>query len=370
MLTVASGERLFRNMNPIENRPPCYGCHTAEDRINGVLITDFSMADIDRHLAQDLRESLLLSAAAIATTILVVNVMMSRVVISRLQRFLETIRLFGRGDLTQRAMLIGGDEISQIADSFNRMADGLQEKDQENVRLYQELQRKEALRGHLLSKLISAQEEERRRVARELHDEFAQTLTAFVMSMEAAEESEGLADESTAEILRRTRALASRTLEQTRRLILDLRPIALDDLGLISAIRWYAERHLEVQGVAVEVKVEGDGRRLPPEVEAPLFRIVQESISNVARHADAQRVEITLAFKDGAVSVIVQDDGRGFDPATIVTSAGTTEGLGILGMQERAALLGGSLTIDSKPGDGTRLFVDVPVDDVDEAGEA
>ncbi len=156
------------------------------------------------------------------------------------------------------------------------------------------------------------------------------------------------------------KALAGRTLDSIHRLILDLRPSVLDDLGLTSAIRWIAESRLESLGIDLDFAVVGQERRLTPEVEITLFRIGQEAISNIARHAEASSVDVELEFGQTCIRLKVEDNGRGF--AFDETRSGS---FGLRGMKERAALLDGILSIDSKPGNGTRITVQIPVADRD-----
>ncbi|MDE3087909.1 MAG: HAMP domain-containing protein [Chloroflexota bacterium] len=370
IFTNPQGERVFRNCNPILNQPECQGCHSAQDRFNGVLITDLSMTPIDDSLSADLRTNVLWSSMAILATILAVNTLMSRMVVTKLERLVETIKQIARGDLSQRVRVQGSDEIGELADSFNRMAEGLGEKAQlqmqvverteELEHLNEELRRKETLRGQLLVKLITAQEEERKRIARELHDQLGQALSAMTMGMEAAERALPPELDALKERLVRAKSLATRALEQTHELILDLRPIALDDLGLTAAMRSYAEEHLMPRGVDVQVTVQGTTRRLSPELEIALFRIVQEAVNNIANHAAAQHVQIGLEYRALWVQVIVQDDGRGFDPATVLGASNGKHGFGLLGMQERATLADGTFDIASLPGRGTRITITMP----------
>jgi signal transduction histidine kinase len=371
IFTTAQGEHVFRNCNPVRNQPECQSCHGTQAQYNGVLITDLSMQPVDESLAADLRTNVLWSLGVILATILTVNALMSRMVVTRLERLVQAIKQFSRGDLSQRVRVQSSDEIGELSASFNRMAEGLSEKagleqkdlerTQELERLYGELRHKEALRGQLLEKLITAQEEERKRIARDLHDQLGQALSAMTMGMEAAENALPPQLDGLRERLGHSKALATRALEQTHEMILDLRPIVLDDLGLIAAIRSYAEEHLEARGLSVELIVRGTQRRLSPELEIALFRIVQEAITNIAHHANAQRVALTLEFRDSLVEVVVQDDGRGFDPRTVFDGANSSQGLGLLGMQERAILAEGTFQIDSQPGHGTRLVITIPV---------
>ena len=230
----------------------------------------------------------------------------------------------------------------------------------ENALLYEEVQRKEALRGHLLKRAITAQEEERKRVARELHDAFAQTLTALIMSLEAAEGAIPTELVAVRRHLDRTRKLTAQTLQETRQLIVELRPTLLDDLGLVPAIRWYARLVLEPHDVETKIAVRGDTRCLPPEIETALFRIAQESLSNVARHAEATRVRIVVRYMPDTVSLEVADDGKGFDAGVVLDPDDPTGSLGLMGIQERVFLAGGTLMIDSHPGTGTTIAVTIP----------
>lgn len=230
----------------------------------------------------------------------------------------------------------------------------------ENVRLFQEVRVKEAHRGALLSKLISAHEDERRRIARELHDEVSQSLTGLMMSITAAE---GIRDPaSLQQRLSTTYQSAEATLEEVRKLIHDLRPTALDDLGLVSAVRVHARNLLETAGLTLTFEASGFGhRRLPAAVETTVFRVAQEAITNIARHAHAGAATVRLMLKDGLLTLRVEDNGVGFDPAQ-VTGRPEDRRLGILGMQERATLVGGDLRIDSQPGRGTRVLMTVAID--------
>jgi signal transduction histidine kinase len=144
------------------------------------------------------------------------------------------------------------------------------------------------------------------------------------------------------------------------RLILDLRPSVLDDLGLLSAIRWYAERYLQPRGISVRCEFERLEGRLPPAFETAVFRVCQEAMSNIARHAQAETVLVQARAEGGALVVEIEDDGRGFDPAEVARQTGRPH-FGLLGIRERVELLGGKLVVDSAPGRGTRLHVEVPL---------
>ena len=229
----------------------------------------------------------------------------------------------------------------------------------ENAQLYRELQMKEQLRTELLRRIISAQEDERHRVARELHDVTSQALATLAVGLEALCVVPGACSRELEAQLEGIRALLAATSRDVHKLIYDLRPSLLDDLGLSAAIRSCAHNSLDAAGVEVHVEIAGQEKRLPPEVEIALFRIVQEAIVNIARHAHAESVYVSLEFKEKSVAVQVEDDGSGFDFSQGFSPTGA--GVGLLGMKERTELLGGVLTIETKPGEGTRVSVEVPV---------
>jgi signal transduction histidine kinase len=378
VVTILPGTgRVLRNCRPIANRTECHGCHDPAQQYNGVLITDLALDTIDTHLSDYVRFSLASLLGAIALGGLALGLVMDRIVVGPLGRLTYAVRATAGGDLTRRAKVDTGDELGELAQAVNRTADmmadrvhleqELRRSSDELVQVNAALQEKEAARNQLIKQIINAQEAERRRVARQLHDELAQSLTALVMSLDAAQ---GLLDDripGAGAQLARTRDIVGTALDQTRRMILDLRPSMLDDLGLVSAIRWYADQHLGRTGAVVVVTTAGTQRRLRPEVETTLFRIAQEAMNNVARHADAKQVAVRLTWEPEAVVLDVQDDGRGFDPESVARGHDTGVGMGLLGMRERADIVGGALTIDSAPGSGTRitLHLPTPVDEAD-----
>ncbi len=364
IVTLASGNRVLRNCNPVENETACTACHGLGTQPIGVIITDLSTAQVDRHRAEELLSSILLFSAALVGAVLTVNLLMNQVVVSRLASLAGVVKAFGQGDYSRRIAREGSDEISKLAETLNQMARGLQEKaglEQQVRKQADELHRLSEERGHLLEKTITAQEEERKRIARELHDEWAQTLAALTVTLDQA--SKVLPDEMAwhKEQLGRAHAVTVDALKTLRQLILDLRPAMLDDLGLMPAIRWYAETRLEANGMVVDFQTSGSQRRLTIEMETALFRIAQEAINNIEKHAHAEVAAIRLDFQKDRVFMSFQDDGQGLDVEQVLRGEDTARGWGLLGMRERAALLGGSLRIDSGPALGTRIRVEVPV---------
>ena len=269
------------------------------------------------------------------------------------------------GDLTSPIGVTAPDEIGELAESLDRMRRHLgaarAAAEATNRALESRVAERTSRLGHVLRKTISAQEDERHRLARELHDETAQTLAALSIMLDRARDS--LDDESTpaAAHIREAKVVATHLLSETRRLILGLRPSVLDDLGLGPAVRWQCETTLGDRGLVATVDDRLGPTRLPSHVEVALFRIVQEAVNNVARHAQARNVAIKLIREEGTVTVIVVDDGKGFDIELAAEVAGHYDSVGLSGMQERVALLNGRMDIQSAPGTGTSVKVEVPV---------
>ncbi len=214
-------------------------------------------------------------------------------------------------------------------------------------------------RRSLLGRIITAQEEERRRIARELHDEVSQTLTGLVMSLGSTESLSGL-EPAARQRLESLRNLTSEAVEEVRRLIRDLRPSLLDDLGLVAAISWYVENYLATAGVKAELDTHGFDRRLPPTVEITLFRVVQEAITNIVKHAQAKTARVYLKRSGSTIVGSIEDSGVGFDADTLRREQSGGVAVGLLGMEERINLLEGKLKIESRPGGGTRVYFEIP----------
>lgn len=533
ILTNAQGMSAFRNVNAIENKAECQTCHSSQDKLLGVLMSDLSVEGIDRYSTALGRSRLLWSLGSIAIVLVIVNLVMSRFVVNRLEQFVRAIKRVSQGNLNAQLDSAPADEIGDLAQAFNRMTEGLREKDQleqslqertqqlqaqtvrlstlntlaatvsqsldleqilrsalgkvtellkaragwivlrdarnegfhltvssglpqelanvhahcawqrclcaevleqgrtrtcreiptqscplieylahegmtvrtcvpvrskdrvlgvmslagaeslgadgfaqdtlelltaigqqigiavENASLYAELQQKEAIRRQLLERLISVQEEERKRIALELHDQTGQPLASLMMTLQVIEKAGTLAEvQSHIRDLQRTSA---QVLGQVHDLALELRPRLLDDLGLPAAVRHYCRQFQDRFRLPVDFQVLGlEGVRLAPEVETALYRILQEALTNVARHAHAQNVSVLLETRGSSVVLIVEDDGRGFDVDGALGAHATGVHLGLYGMQERAALLGGALTIESAPGMGAALFAEIP----------
>ena len=292
---------------------------------------------------------------------------MARSVVVPVRRMNATMRRLAAGDLSERVDVENNDELGDLAARINRTAGAL--ADLQAARLAQERARarEEALQERM-AQVTRAQEEERRRIARELHDGLGPSLAAIGNQLRASRAIvRSDPAQAEAELEEVERGLRDH-VRQIRELIYDLRPPALDQLGLAEAVRQYAERFARDAGVDATVRTDGD-LALDPLAEVTIFRVMQECLSNVHRHAGAKCVELSLERADGRVTLTVADDGRGFDYQAVTEGAvgsGSAErdaegaGLGLLGMRERAALVGGELDVSSASGTGTRVVLQLP----------
>jgi signal transduction histidine kinase len=203
-----------------------------------------------------------------------------------------------------------------------------------------------------VQRIVSGQEQERRRLSRELHDETGQALTSILLGLKAIEDAQGTERFPAALATLREQVVA--TLQDVRRLAVELRPKALDDFGLVPALDRLTSAFAEQTGIAADLESRLPETRLPSEIETVLYRVVQEALTNVVKHAQAEHVSVLLHVKGGRVAVVIEDDGRGF------AEGDETTGIGLLGMRERVALVNGSVTVESSPGAGTTIVVEVP----------
>jgi len=222
----------------------------------------------------------------------------------------------------------------------------------------EEAERREAQRGELLRQVVAAQEAERQRIGRELHDATGQSLTALGLGLRGVSTALGETAPQAAGKLRQLESLAAGSLDELRRVIADLRPSHLDDLGLPAALRWYAKEVAQRAGLDVQVEVAGPQRPLAPPVKIAVFRIAQEALTNVVKHSGAAHAWVTLTFSEADVGLDVRDDGRGFSPGG--GDAARRPAWGLLGMQERTALLKGTFAVQAAPGQGACVRIRIP----------
>jgi signal transduction histidine kinase len=225
----------------------------------------------------------------------------------------------------------------------------------ENARLYQSVSEKREQLRALSAKLVEAQEAERRTIARELHNEIGQALTGLQISLKLADR---LSPEAARVKLEEAQSLVEQLLDRVQNLSLDLRPAVLDDLGLAPALLWHFERYTQQTGIRVRFDHRGIGRRFAPEIETAVYRIIQEGLTNVARHAHVAEAAVHIWTDDGSLGLQVEDEGTGFDVRAVLAAHRSS---GLSGLQEQAELLGGELTIESTPGAGTVITVELPL---------
>lgn len=272
------------------------------------------------------------------------------------------------GDLSPHITVWAPDEIGAVQAAFLAMVEGLRESRAalleqqaasqqlclENSRLLAEVRANSERLQQLLRHATNAQEAERKRISRELHDETGQALTSILLRLKV------LQDEQDVDVihdrLNGLRYLTSQTLEEVRRLSMDLRPTALDDLGLAPAVKGYVQQFAERSGIETSFSAPTILARLSPEVEIAVYRAVQEGLTNVMRHADAHHVGVSLAQTPDRISLTITDDGVGMDQDALAGG-----GLGLAGMRERVMMAGGTLRVATQPGLGTRILIELPL---------
>ena len=300
----------------------------------------------------------------------------TRQVVRPLTRLTETAGDIASGDLDTPVAIQGQDEARALSRSFEamrlRLKESLEEIESGNRELEArvasrttELEQRNREHRQLLEKVITAQEDERKRVSRELHDGVGQSLTGLGMALGSVQAEVGHDPDRLRERLETLRSMTSTTIQDIRRVIADLRPSVLDDLGLVQALGWYVENYLEKSGIEATVDTSGSDRGLPGHLETALFRVLQEAMTNIIKHSGAKNVSISIEFADSYIAGKVRDDGRGFDVADVRRREAGRYAVGLLGMEERMNLLGGSLKIDSTPGSGTAIAFHIPLEGVE-----
>ncbi len=214
---------------------------------------------------------------------------------------------------------------------------------------------------YYLQQITRAQEEERKRIARELHDDTAQALYALTRQVDNFVRANTNLPADNVSFLEDLGKQISKVLQDLRRFSQDLRPPMLDDLGLLATLRWLVSESREQCGIKVDLKVVGAERRLSPEAEFTLFRIVQEAVRNIERHSQALKAEVKVEFGEGKTRVSVSDNGKGFKLSGSLVDLVRTGKLGLAGMEERVRLLNGSIKIESEPGKGTTVMIEIPI---------
>ncbi|HHU76322.1 MAG TPA: HAMP domain-containing protein [Firmicutes bacterium] len=350
-----------------------------QGNVIGILFVGIPKAPFTAMKENTLRQYIYISLFSIFLALLIAYTL-SRKITGPLQRLTRTMKKVELGDLSQRfaTELSSGthpgaalphrpsdgvlsppqDEIEMLGNIFDQMMSSLQRNWEENLKLQANLEEKEKNRLKLLKKLIFVQEEERKRVARELHDGTSQSLTSLMLILKAIQKSEDL--EEIRKLAETYRGVLYNTLEEIQKISYELRPMTLDKLGIDEAIKRYIgdlAQHSDIN--IVYDNKECVFASFDQEIETTAYRIVQEALTNAVRHAQPQNIEVVLRSDDQGVEVIVKDDGLGFEVEKVTQN--WENALGILGMMERASLLRGELKIDSAPGRGTTVILRLPL---------
>ncbi len=335
----------------------------------GILVGD-TMKDVFAP-SKALQREFLLFVLVLVCTSAVIWRMMSKRIVKPLQSLMSSTDRIASGDLTTPVTEQGIDEIAKLSRGFDDMRERLAESLERITAQNADLESRVAMRTqeicesrqkieHLLKRVISSQEDEQRRIARDLHDMVLQDISALLIRLEICRLEP---NRVTVDTIDDMREIVTKTIDNVHTVIKDLRPSLLDDLGIDAAIRWLVNKHLTKRGINCYFDAESPiKRRLPSTVEVTLFRILQEAVINIARHANAENVFVTVDAGDSSLVILVEDDGEGFDPHEVMRFPSENgRGLGIMGMKERASLVRGRLQIFSMPGEGTRLCVQIPL---------
>lgn len=306
-------------------------------------------ADADRMLRRDLTWL----GIAVGTALALGWVGSKFLILRPVRALVNSSARLAAGDLSVRTGVPHShDELGQLTLAFDRMAQALELREKERKHASHKLQA-------LSQRLVEAQESERRSIARELHDEIGQSLTAAELNLQAALKSRGTV--SVERRLQESISAVERVLEQVHDLSLNLRPSMLDDLGLEPALRWYTHRQADLRGLRAEFRPAQLEERLDPVIETECFRVAQEALTNVVRHSKARAVTVELTLRNGHLHLCVRDDGVGFDVGGLRGKAVRGASLGLLSMEERASLAGGGLELNSRPGCGTEVHAWFPL---------
>lgn len=257
-------------------------------------------------------------------------------------------RAVANGDFSQQVTRWANDELGELADAFNAMTSSL-------AHAARERNEREALRKNYIREVIAAQEEERKRIARELHDSTSQSLTSLLVGLRNLEGANDFTVLRTR--IDEIRKVVNDTLEEVHTLAWQLRPNVLDDMGLSTALQQFIEDYEQRLKIKVDFVVRGLSERLPLALETGIYRMVQEGLTNIARHAKAQNASVLIEQRPKGIRVIIEDNGQGFDAEAVINER---KSLGLRGIRERTALFEGKLTIESQPGQGTSLFIELP----------
>ncbi len=345
-----AGSQMLRNVVAVRNRQECHPCHSPRESLNGILIVDLAADHMKGGLRAVLNEMLIKAAMTIFATLAVLGILMRKLVITRLKKLTAAAGMLvaEKEDLAPKA-LEGADEIGQLGVAFNRMVARLEQ-------YRRDMRAKEQMRELLLEKIVRIQEEERRRISRELHDHVGQSLSALLISLQGDDGGSQDSNGRDSELGIRIRGL----IDEVHQLAWEMRPSILDDYGLDSALQTYVDDTARHCGIAIDYQSSSPPgmERLPARIEVILYRVAQEALTNVVRHSQASHASVVLLRRTNSVFLLIEDDGCGFD---LPLPQYGHKGLGLIGMRERVNLCGGSCLIDSALKAGTTIRVNIPL---------
>ena len=362
-----SGNFIFRSMKPIYNDPECEECHQDSQRIRGLLLNDISIVPYTDILITDLKEQFVEGAIIIGLAIVIVYYSLNRFVLHGIEKLTSAMAEFAKGHQPAQENNMGIDEIGQLAAAFKHMANEVEARYRENFELTERLNQQSAIRGHLLSKLITSQEDERKRLARDLHDEFGQALSGLALKTESIAKLVSSNPEVADQELSKMGKLIQTTTDKMYDMIKAIRPSLLDDLGLIPAMKDFAKRGLENANIDFLIDDGDFGQRLPREIEITTYRMFQEAVHNVVKHSGATEIQARLSTTEDEFKCVIADNGVGFEVDALSSIHSNGQSYGLLGMYERLSLCGGTLEISSAKGQGTTLSATIPLPE-DERG--
>ncbi|MBN1189982.1 MAG: HAMP domain-containing protein [Dehalococcoidales bacterium] len=331
----------------------------AEETKKGIMAAIQVSSEYITNSVKQMQNTFIITFIILVFVVIGLSLFLSWILTSPITALKRGAEALGSGELDHKIEVYSEDELGQLAKSFNKMATDIKKYTEEiKLSAAENIEKERKIQDNLRSyvkQVSQAQEAERKRIARELHDETAQALVVVLRHLDDL--SSGRSSLSADEIREEVRKI----LEGVRHYSQELRPSILDNLGLIPALKWLASDLTKNYGIAVETQIEGRQRMLPAEIEMTLFRITQEALTNIRKHARAGETLVRIEFAENRVKITIRDNGQGFEIPTRIGDLSALGKLGMIGMQERANLLRGTFSIESKPGEGTTITVEIPL---------